>query len=250
MLVKTYNYLLKIEYDGTKFIGWQTQKNGHSIQDKIEKSLSKVLNSKIKIIGAGRTDKGVHALGQHANFKSELKIENKKRFINSLNFFLSKYLISIIKISRKKLSFNSRHDAKERIYKYLIINRQGSLSLNNNRAWHIKNNLDIKMLKKGAKLFEGTHDFSTFRASSCSAKSPIKKMNMVNVKKTGSQIVITFKSKSFLQNQVRSMVGSLKYLSSGKWSLREFNKAFKSKKRFNCAPPAPACGLFLKNIKY
>ena len=124
MLVKTYNYLLKIEYDGTKFVGWQTQKNGQSIQDKIENSLSKVLNSKIKIIGAGRTDKGVHALGQHANFKSVLKIENKKKFINSLNFFLSKYLISIIKISRKKLSFNSRHDAKERTYKYLIINLQ------------------------------------------------------------------------------------------------------------------------------
>lgn len=250
MLFKTYNYLLKIEYDGTKFVGWQTQKNGRSIQDKIENSLSKVLNSKIKIIGAGRTDKGVHALGQHANFKSELKIENKNRFINSLNFFLSKYLISIIKISRKKLSFNSRYDAKERIYKYLIINRQGSLSLNNNRAWHIKNNLDIKLLKKGAKLFEGTHDFSTFRASSCSAKSPIKKMNSVKVKKNGEQVVIIFKSKSFLQNQVRSMVGSLKYLSSGKWTYKDFKKAFESKNRNKCAPPAPASGLYLYSIRY
>ena len=115
------------------------------------------------------------------------------------------------------------------IYKYLIINRQGSLSLNNNRAWHIKNNLDIKLLKKGAKLFEGTHDFSTFRASSCSAKSPIKRMNSVKVKKNGEQIVIIFKSKSFLQNQVRSMVGSLKYLSSGKWTYKDFKKAFESK---------------------
>ena len=113
-----------------------------------------------------------------------------------------------------------------------------------------KEKVRYRFIKKRARILEGTHDFSTFRASSCSATSPIKKMNMVNVKKTGSQIVITFKSKSFLQNQVRSMVGSLKYLSSGKWSLREFNKAFKSKKRFNCAPPAPACGLFLKNISY
>ena len=250
MLFKNYNYLLKIEYDGTKFVGWQTQKNGRSIQDKIENSLSKVLNSKIKIIGAGRTDKGVHALGQHANFKSELKIENKNRFINSLNFFLSKYLISVIKISRKKLSFNSRYDAKERIYKYLIINRQGPLSLNNNRAWHIKNNLDIKLLKKGAKLFEGTHDFSTYRASSCSAKSPIKKMNSVKVKKNGEQVVIIFKSKSFLQNQVRSMVGSLKYLSSGKWTYKDFKKAFESKNRNKCAPPAPASGLYLYSIRY
>ena len=106
------------------------------------------------------------------------------------------------------------------------------------------------MLKKGAKLFEGTHDFSTFRASSCSAKSPIKKMNSVKVKKNGEQVVIIFKSKSFLQNQVRSMVGSLKYLSSGKWTYKDFKKAFVSKKRNECAPPAPASGLYLQSIRY
>jgi len=250
MSIKVYNYLLKIEYDGTNFVGWQHQKNGVSIQEKIEKALQKILKSKIRIIGAGRTDKGVHALAQFANFKVNKKIESEKKFLASLNYFLGKNLISIINIKRKNSFFHSRYDAKERTYEYRIINREGSLSINNNKAWLVKKKLDINLLKKGAGVLEGTHDFSTFRASTCSATSPIKKMNMVNVKKTGSQIVITFKSKSFLQNQVRSMVGSLKYLSSGKWSLREFNKAFKSKKRFNCAPPAPACGLFLKNIKY
>ena len=173
--MKNYNYLIKIEYDGTRFVGWQFQKNGQSIQERIEKILSKLLNSKIKIIGAGRTDKGVHALGQHANFRTNKKIENKKKFLNSLNFFLSKYLISIIKISSKSLSFNSRFNAKERTYKYIITNRESYLSLDRNRAWHVKSKLDINLLKKGAKLFVGTHDFSTFRASSCSAKSPIKK---------------------------------------------------------------------------
>ena len=113
-----------------------------------------------------------------------------------------------------------------------------------------KKKLNISLLKKGAKILEGTHDFSTFRASSCSAKSPIKKMYSVKVNKKGDQIFLIFRSKSFLQNQVRSMVGSLKYLSSGKWSLKEFKKAFFSKKRSNCAPPAPACGLYLQNIKY
>ena len=221
MSVKGYNYLLKIEYDGTKFVGWQYQKNGTSIQEKIEKALSKILKLKIKIIGAGRTDKGVHAFGQYANFKIDKKFENKKRFLNSLNFFLRNNLISIISINRKNSIFHSRFNAKERIYEYKIINREGSLSLNKSKAWHVKTKLNISLLKKGAKVLEGKHDFSTFRASSCSAKSPIKKMNSVKVSKKGDQIILIFKSKSFLQNQVRSMVGSLNYLSSGKWSLKD-----------------------------
>ena len=247
---KTYNYLLKVEYDGTNYSGWQFQKNGKSIQETIERALKKILKLKIKINGAGRTDKGVHAFGQHANFKINKKIKNEKKFLNSLNFFLGKKSISIISVKRKKTIFHSRFDAKERTYEYKIINREGSLSLDNSKAWHVKTKLNISLLKKGAKILEGTHDFSTFRASSCSAKSPIKKMYSVKVNKKGDQIFLIFRSKSFLQNQVRSMVGSLKYLSSGKWSLKEFKKAFFSKKRSNCAPPAPACGLYLQNIKY
>jgi len=249
-LQKIYNYLLKVEYDGTGYSGWQYQTNSKSIQEKIEKALNKILRLKLRITGAGRTDKGVHAFGQYANFKIDKKIENETKFLNSLNFFLRKNLISVISIKRKKTIFHPRFDAKERIYEYKIINREGSLSLNYRKAWHVKNRLDISLLKKGAKVLEGTHDFSTFRASSCSAKSPIKKMNSVKVSKKGDQIILIFKSKSFLQNQVRSMVGSLKYLSSGKWSLKEFKKAFFSKKRSYCAPPAPACGLYLQDIKY
>ena len=183
MLAKSYNYLLKIEYDGTSFVGWQYQKNGISVQEKIEKALSKIFNSQIRIYGAGRTDKGVHALGQYANFKVNKKIESEKKFLNTVNFFLKKNLISITKIKKKTNVFHSRHDAKERIYLYKIINRIGSLSLNKNKAWHIKKKLNITLLKKGAKLLQGTHDFSTFRASSCSSNSPIKKMNAVYVKK-------------------------------------------------------------------
>ncbi len=231
-------------------LGGSSKKNGKSIQETIEKVLQKILKLKVKITGAGRTDKGVHAFGQYANFKIDKKIENKKRFLNSLNFFLRNNLISIISINRKNSIFHSRFNAKERIYEYKIINREGSLSLNKSKAWHVKTKLDISLLKKGAKVLEGKHDFSTFRASSCSAKSPIKKMNSVKVSKKGDQIVLIFKSKSFLQNQVRSMVGSLKYLSSGKWSLKEFKKIFFSKNRSYCAPPAPACGLYLRNIKY
>ena len=247
---KIFNYLIKIEYDGTNFVGWQYQKNGKTVQEVIEKALFKIFKSKIKISGAGRTDKGVHAIGQYANFKIKKKIESENKFLNSINFFLKKNLISITKIQKKNLHFHSRHNAKERIYEYKIINRAGGLSLDQNRAWHIKSKLNIKLLKKGAKILTGKHDFSTFRSSSCSAKSPIKKMNSVKVVKRGDEILITFKSKSFLQNQVRSMVGSLKYLSLNKWDLKKFDKIFKSKKRQLCAPPAPACGLYLKYVIY
>ena len=244
------NYLLQIEYDGTKFVGWQRQKNGISVQQRIEETFQTILNSKIKIIGSGRTDKGVHARAQFANFKTDYQIKDLKKFLNSVNFFLNRHLISIVTIKKKNLDFNSRYSAKERIYEYKIINRAGGLSLDQNRAWHIKSKLNIKLLKKGAKILTGKHDFSTFRSSSCSAKSPIKKMNSVKVVKRGDEILITFKSKSFLQNQVRSMVGSLKYLSLNKWDLKKFDKIFKSKKRQLCAPPAPACGLYLKYVIY
>ncbi len=236
------NFLLKIEYDGTKFVGWQFQDNGKSIQDVIEKALKKIFRQKIRITGAGRTDKGVHANGQHANFKIDKDIKDKTKFINSINYFLKEHLISILDIKKKDFDFNSRFNAKERIYEYKIVNREGSLSLNRNKAWHIKKNLNIKTLKKGVKILEGTHDFSTFRASSCSAKSPKKKMNSINVKKKGDLILITFKSQSFLQNQVRSMVGCLVYLSCKKWTMNYFKKFSNQKKDLTAHHQHPLAG--------
>ena len=245
-----YNYLIKIEYDGTKFVGWQYQKNGISVQEVIEKKLKKYFKKKIRITGAGRTDKGVHALGQCANFLIKTKIENKKKFLSSINFFLRPHLISLLDVQKKKVDFNSRYDAKERFYEYKIVNRYSELAINKKKVWLIRKKLSLKLLKKGAKILEGRHDFSTFRASSCSAKSPIKKMNNIIIKKTSDIILIEFKSKSFLQNQVRSMVGCLKYLSLKNWNINKFKKIFISKKRNLCAPPAPACGLYLVKIKY
>ena len=245
-----FNYLLRIEYDGKNFVGWQSQKNGKSIQDSVEKALKKVLKTKIRITGSGRTDKGVHALSQYANFKFKNKIKEKNIFLNSMNFFLKKNFISILDVETKKTDFHARFSAKLRTYEYLIINRHGDLTIDREKAWHVKKKMNLKQMKKGAKILEGTHDFSIFRASSCSAKSPIKKMYPIKITKTNSKIKIRFTSKSFLQNQVRSMVGCLKYLSTGKWNISEFKKAFRSKSRNRCAPPAPACGLYLFNIKY
>ena len=243
-------YQIILEYLGTNFVGWQIQQNGLSVQEVLEKVLSKFLKEKIKIIGSGRTDAGVHASEQSAHFKTKSKIIRKSTFINSINFFLSKYSISILSIKKKQNGFHARHSARERIYKYLIINRHSSLVLEKNKAWHIKKKLDVKIMKRGASILKGTHNFSTFRASSCQAKSPIKTMKNATVKQNKHNIVLTFQSESFLQQQVRSMVGSLKYLGEGKWNLKDFRKAFLSKKRKMCAPPAPAHGLYLTKIKY
>ena len=193
---------------------------------------------------------GVHAFGQYACFKYIKKIDNKKKFLESINFFLSKKLISIIKINLKKNDFHARFNAKNRIYEYLIINRPSSLSIDKGKAWHVKKKMNINLLKKGGNILKGTHDFSTFRASSCTAKSPIKKIESVRIKKKMKKFILGFISKSFLQTQVRSMVGCLKYLSTGKWSISDFKNAMRAKKRARCAPPAPAEGLYLMDVKY
>ena len=142
-----YNYLIKIEYDGSGYVGWQYQKNGKSIQEKIEKALKKILKENIRIIGAGRTDKGVHASGQFANFKSIKKIDNKKKFLSSINFFLRKNSISIIDIKKKKKDFHARFSAKERVYTYYIVNRLASLTLDKNKAWHVRRKINLNLLK-------------------------------------------------------------------------------------------------------
>ncbi len=245
-----FTYQIRVEYLGTNFVGWQIQKNGLSVQGVLEKTLSKFLRDKVRVTGSGRTDAGVHASEQSAHFKTKHKIIDKNIFINSINFFLSKYPVSILSITKRPNKFHARHSANERTYKYFIINRRSSLVLEKNKAWHIKKKLDVRIMKKGAEILKGTHNFSTFRASSCQAKSPIKTMKKAVVKKNKNKIVFTFQSKSFLQQQVRSMVGSLKYLGEGKWSLNDFKKAFRSKKRSMCAPTAPPYGLYLYKVKY
>ena len=245
-----FTYQIKVEYIGSNFVGWQIQRNGLSIQEVLEKALSKFLKDKISVVGSGRTDAGVHASEQSAHFITQKKISDEIIFVNSINFFLSKYPVAILSIKKRKKNFHARYSAKKRIYKYFIINRRSSLVLDKNKAWHIKRKLNLKIMKKGAKILKGKHDFTTFRSSSCESKSPIKTISKATVEKINNKIVLTFVSKSFLKQQVRSMVGSLKYLGEGKWSLKDFKKALISKKRSMCAPTAPPYGLYLYKVKY
>ena len=245
-----HKYHILIEYLGTNFIGWQIQKKGQSVQNLIQKKIFKVLKEKINLVGSGRTDSGVHAIEQSAHIDLGGKIYEKKKFLQSLNFYLRNYPIAITEIKERNQNFHARHSAKKRTYKYVIINRPSPLVLKKNRAWHIRKKLDVKVMKKGAKILLGTHDFSTFRTSSCQAKSPIKTMEKISIKKSKDKITLKFVSRSFLQQQVRSMVGCIKYLGEGKWDMDTFKKSFKSKKRSLCAPPAPPSGLYLESILY
>ena len=242
-------YKLLIEYDGTPFVGWQFQKNGLSVQEVLQRAIFSLSKEKVTVTGAGRTDSGVHAIEQVAHFDLNKVIENKK-FLPGLNEHIRNKSITVLKISKTNKKFHSRFDAKKRIYQYIIINRESPLALQKNKAWHIKKKLDIGAMKKGAKLLLGTNDYSTFRSSSCGAKSPIKTMEKISIKKNREQIVLQFTSRSFLQQQVRSMVGCIKYLGDGKWSIKDFKYIFKLKNRSKCAPPAPACGLYLKKVLY
>jgi len=245
-----HRYQILIEYVGTNFIGWQIQSKGKSIQKLIQTKLSKLLKEKILLIGSGRTDAGVHATEQSAHFECKKEIQNLDKFLKSVNHFVNDMNISIINIKKRSINFHARFSAKQRIYKYVIFNRLSRPSIDKERGWHIIKELDITLMKKGAKKLLGTKDFSLFRSSSCNAKSPIRTIKSIKIKSIKGKIEIQFKSQSFLQQQVRSMVGCLKYLAEKKWNLKKFDFALKSKKRILCAPPAPAEGLFLEKVIY
>ena len=160
-----HNYQIIIEYLGKNFVGWQIQKNGTSIQEIIQKALSKTFQSKIKIIGSGRTDAGVHATGQSANFFLNKKIKDKVKILSTINFYLKKYPISIIDLKKRKLDFHARHSAKKRIYEYVIVNRKSKLSIDKGKAWLIRKELNFNAMKQSIKMLVGIHDFSTFEYS-------------------------------------------------------------------------------------
>ena len=243
-------YQILIEYAGSNFRGWQVQKKGKTVQGLIQEKISKLLKKKISIYGAGRLDSGVHATEQSAHFDNNIEIKKKDKFIKSINHFLRKENVTILAIKKKNNNFHARFSAKLRIYNYIIINRLSEPVLEKNRCWHIIKKLDLNVMKKGAKKLIGTKDFSTFRASSCRAKSPIKTMKLVKIKSSKNRIEIEFRSQSFLQHQVRSMVGCLKYLGEKKWSLKRFQNVMKSRQRSLCAPLAPPEGLYLTKIIY
>ena len=245
-----FRYQILVEYVGTSFKGWQVQKKAKTVQGLIQKKISKLINEKITITGSGRTDAGVHAVEQSAHFDCKKKVQNLNKFLKSINFFLNQHEVAILKIKKRNNNFHSRFSAKERVYKYIIYNQLTKPMIQNKRGWFVIKKLDLEIMKKGAKKLIGTKDFSTFRASGCNAKSPIKFMRSIKIKRFKNKIELEFRSQSFLKQQIRSIVGCLKFIGEKKWTVKEFVNVIKLKNRSLCAPPAPAEGLFLKKIYY
>ena len=242
-------YKCIVEYDGTNFVGWQRQLNGYSIQEAIEKSLEKIFQINIRIHGSGRTDAGVHARGQVIHFDLETSMDANK-MTRALNHYLQKELISILKIEEVNNDFDSRRDAILRTYEYLIINRKSPLAITKNKAWHISGDLNILAMQDSISIFKGEHDFTTFRSASCEAISPVRTIETAKMDQYQDQITITFESRSFLQHQVRSMVGALKLVGDGKWNKQDLLDSLVAKDRTRCAALAPACGLYLVKVVY
>ena len=243
---------LKIEYDGTKYVGWQAQKNGISIQGEIEESLKKIFNQEIKLYVAGRTDAGVHALSQVAHFDIEkLSIKTDKIF-RALNFFLKKKQnkITILESKAVNNNFHSRFSVKKKYYLYQIFNRSTQSYIHKNRVWFIPQKINVERMKTASEFFLGKNDLNAFRSIDCQAKSSVRTIDGIKIKKESEFIKLRISGRSFLHNQVRIMVGTL--IQVGKEILKEndIKKIIQSKDRKNAGPTAPASGLYLEKIIY
>lgn len=242
-------YKITLEYDGTPFVGWQEQQNQISVQSVVEKALKTYLRQETKVVASGRTDTGVHALGQVAHFDSPQKL-NSQKTIYSLNALMRPYPVAIRKMQKVSDDFHARFDAQKRTYLYRIQNTAFPPVLNKNRVWHVNQKLDIKKMNQAAQMLIGKHNFSTFRAANCQAKSPIKTLDSLVVKRVGEEVQITVSAKSFLYHQVRNFAGALVRVGLNRWSLDDFEKAFRACDRTKGAETAPAEGLYFMKVEY
>ena len=242
-------YKLTIEYDGQGFVGWQRQDNGPSIQAALEAALAPIAGQAVTVQGAGRTDAGVHALGQvaHVDLAQARPSEDVR---DSANFHLKPARIAVVAVEQVGESFHARFDATGRRYLYRICNRRAPLALMRNRAWHVGVALEAEAMHAAAQQLIGQHDFTTFRSTQCQAKSPVKTLDILNVTREDAEIRIDVRARSFLHHQVRSMVGSLKLVGEGKWRRQELIAALQAADRSRCGPVAPASGLYLTAVSY
>ena len=243
-----HNYKITIEYDGSDFVGWQRQDNGLSIQQLIEESIQKLTNKTTTIIGAGRTDAGVHAKGQVASFELENFIDTDT-IRDGLNHHLRPHPVAILSTEKTDTDFNARFSAKLRWYEYKVISRRPPLTLQSNRVWCVHKTININKVIEQSQFFLGKHDLSAFRSINCQSKSAIKSINSFNVKKNEQEINFIISAKSFLHSQVRIMVGTLVDIGIGKIS-KSISEIIALKKREYAGVTAPPHGLYLTKVEY
>jgi tRNA pseudouridine38-40 synthase len=242
-------YKLTIEYDGTPFVGWQRQDNGLSVQQVLEDAVLAFSGDEARVGGAGRTDAGVHARGQvaHVDLTKDWPVDTVRDAINAQ---ARPHPVAVLKAERVSEEFDARFSAIKRHYEYVIIDRRPPLTLEFARAWQPPRRLDVDTMHMAAQHLVGKHDFTTFRASECQAKSPEKTLDRLDVSRAGEAVVIRASARSFLHHQVRSMAGSLKLVGEGKWTPDDLKAALDAKDRTACGALAPSCGLYLVRVDY
>jgi tRNA pseudouridine38-40 synthase len=242
-------YKLIIEYDGTPFVGWQRQDNGLSVQQVLEDAVFAFSGEETRVGGAGRTDAGVHARGQvtHVDLGKDWPTDTVRDAINAQS---RPHPVAVLSAEKVADDFDARFSAVKRHYEYLIIDRRPPLALEAERAWQVPRELDVEKMHKAAQQLTGKHDFTTFRAAECQAKSPEKTLDKLDVSREGDAVVIRASARSFLHHQVRSMAGSLKLVGEGKWSAQDLKDALDAKDRARCGALAPPEGLYLMRVDY
>jgi tRNA pseudouridine38-40 synthase len=242
-------YKLIVEYDGTPYRGWQYQADVPTVQGAIENAIARFDGQRVTIQGAGRTDAGVHALAQvaHADLRGE---HDGGTVRDALNFYLRPQPIAVLSAERVSDDFNARFSATRRHYLYRIVNRRPDLALDLGRVWRVGRPLDIEAMREAAARLLGNHDFTTFRSTECQSKSPVKTLDQLDIEASGCNVNVLVSARSFLHNQVRSMVGSLVHVGEGKWSADDLTRILQARDRTLCGQVAPAEGLYLVKVDY
>ena len=242
-------YKLTIEYDGRPFCGWQRQAHDLSVQQVLEEAIARFSGETVTTQAAGRTDAGVHALGQVVSFDLSREWDPFK-IREALNYHTKPHPVAIVEAEAVPDTFEARFSATARHYEYRILNRRARAALDDGKVWHVPVLLDAEVMHAAAQLILGRHDFSTFRAAECQANSPIRTLDRFDVSRQAEMIVVTASARSFLHSQVRSMVGSLKLVGDGKWTPRDFRAVLDAADRSRCGPLAPPDGLYLTGVSY
>ncbi|THK37473.1 tRNA pseudouridine(38-40) synthase TruA [Ensifer sp. MPMI2T] len=244
-------YRLTVEYDGSDYVGWQRQENGPSVQGAIEKAILSLTGETVSVRGAGRTDSGVHAMGQvaHADLTREWKTHTLRNALNA-HLTLAGERVSILDAAEAPPDFDARFSAVRRHYLYRIISRRSPLALEARRAWWVPKTLDHEAMHEAAQRLVGYHDFTTFRSAHCQATSPLRTLDRLDVARSGDLIEIRATAQSFLHNQIRSFAGSLKLVGEGKWTADDLQAALEARDRKACGPVAPPGGLYFMQVDY
>lgn len=242
-------FKLTVEYDGGPYVGWQRQANGPSIQQALEQAAHALSDERVTVTGSGRTDAGVHALGQVAHLDLEREIE-PRRLREGLTHFLGDQPISVVDCAAAAPDFHARFHATRRSYRYRVLNRSARPALDRGRVWHVKTKLDDKAMHDAAQVLVGKHDFTSFRAVGCQAKSPVKSLTRLTVRRLDEELWIEAEAPSFLHHQIRNITGTLALVGQGKWTPDDMRAALEARSRAAAGPTAPPDGLYLVAVGF